>query len=91
MAVEEYESDELAENSEDEKRLCNAEKRAMAKINAKKQSSKRTAQSTTKAGLFQQRQANVSASFHEYSYLRIISTQHSHFCSPFVTNVLTAS
>ena len=35
-AVEEYESDELAENSEDEKRLRSAERRALAKIREKK-------------------------------------------------------
>ena len=39
-AVDEYESDELAENSEDEKRLRSAEKRAMEKIKLNKQSSK---------------------------------------------------
>lgn len=41
-AVEEYESDELAENSEDEKKLRSAEKRAMNKISLKKQSKKTT-------------------------------------------------
>ena len=35
-AVEEYESDELAEDSEDEKRLRSAERRALAKIREKK-------------------------------------------------------
>lgn len=35
-AVEEYESDELAEDSEDEKKLRGAEKRALAKIREKK-------------------------------------------------------
>ena len=35
-AVEEYESDKLAENSEDEKKLCSAERRALAKIREKK-------------------------------------------------------
>ena len=35
-AVEEYESDELAEYSEDEKRLRSAERRALAKIREKK-------------------------------------------------------
>lgn len=39
-AVDEYESDELAENSEDEKKLRSAEKRAMEKIKLNKQSSK---------------------------------------------------
>ena len=34
--VEEYESDELAEDSEDEKRLRSAERRALAKIHEKK-------------------------------------------------------
>ena len=35
-AVEEYESDELAEDSEDEKKLRSAERRALAKIREKK-------------------------------------------------------
>ena len=35
-AVEEYESDELAEDSEDEKGLCSVERRALAKIREKK-------------------------------------------------------
>ena len=34
--VEEYESDELAEDSEDEKRLRSAERRALAKFHEKK-------------------------------------------------------
>ena len=38
-AVEEYESDELAEDSEDEKRLRSAERRALAKIREKKRRS----------------------------------------------------
>ena len=35
-AVEEYESDELADDSEDEKKLCSAERRALVKIREKK-------------------------------------------------------
>jgi hypothetical protein len=41
-AVDEYESDDLAENSEDEKRLRSAERRAMAKIKSDKQSRRST-------------------------------------------------
>lgn len=41
-AVEEYESDELAENSDDEKKLRSAEKRAMTKLKTKKQPPKAT-------------------------------------------------
>jgi len=37
MAVEEYESDELADDSEDEKKLRSAERRALSKLRARKQ------------------------------------------------------
>ena len=49
-AVEEYESDELAEDSEDEKRLRSAERRALAKIREKKRrnSSVRPSYSSTR-------------------------------------------
>ncbi|KAK3746434.1 hypothetical protein QZH41_002690 [Actinostola sp. cb2023] len=42
-AVEEYESDDLADDSEDEKKLRSAEKRALSKIKTKKQAQRRPA------------------------------------------------
>lgn len=62
-AVDEYESDELADDSEDEKRLRKAEKRALEKIKAKK-FAKRSSQNTKFLG---QSQPNLSVAVNKYS------------------------
>ena len=61
-AVEEYESDELAEDSDDEKKLRSAEKRAMTKLNLKKQASKKPTKGGFRPPQLQRTQAPESGS-----------------------------